>query len=169
MSKIAGEINAEMLKNNKVIHDKRRILFAEMVKQTGSQQSVLDCLLQEIESLRQKLVTITNKLENASATADAFQNVIQQADEDIGILRRQRDELLTDAERYRWLRIHGLQRAWVSLGTDCDGENFADFKCEFKVPEPPNLPYEDDEGLEWADKDFDAAIDAAISTSKVKP
>ena len=55
MSKIAGEINAEMLKNNKVIHDKRRILFAEMVKQTGSQQSVLDCLLQEIESLRQKL------------------------------------------------------------------------------------------------------------------
>lgn len=32
-----------------------------------------------------------------------------------------------------------------------------------------NLPYEDDEGLEWADKDFDAAIDAAISTSKVKP
>jgi len=95
MSKIAGEINAEMLKNNKVIHDKRRILFAEMVKQTGSQQSVLDCLLQEIESLRQQLVTITNKLENASATADAFQNVIQQADEDIGILRRQRDELLT--------------------------------------------------------------------------
>jgi len=55
MSKIAGEINAEMLKNNKVIHDKRRILFAEMVKQTGSQQSVLDCLLQEIESMRQQL------------------------------------------------------------------------------------------------------------------
>ena len=78
-------------------------------------------------------------------------------------LERQRDELLADAERYRWLRIHGLQRAWVSLGTDCDGENFADFKCEFKVPEPPNLPYEDDEGLEWADKDFDAAIDAAIA------
>ena len=55
MSKIAGELNYEMLKNNKVIHDKRRILFAEMVKQTGSHQSVLDCLLQEIESMRQQL------------------------------------------------------------------------------------------------------------------
>lgn len=79
---------------------------------------------------------------------------------------KQRDELLSDAQRYRWLRIHGLQRAWVSLGTDCDGENYAQFKCEFKVPEPTNLPYEDDEGLEWADKDFDVAIDAAIASMK---
>lgn len=66
------------------------------------------------------------------------------------------------AERYRWLRTHGLQRAWVSLGTDFEGDNFASFRCEFNLPEPPNLPYEDDEGLPWADKDFDAAIDAAI-------
>jgi hypothetical protein len=65
MSKIAGEINAEMLKNNKVIHDKRRILFAEMVKQTGTHQSVLDCLLQEIESLRQQLY----KAEDDAGTA----------------------------------------------------------------------------------------------------
>lgn len=67
-----------------------------------------------------------------------------------------------DAARYRWLRTHGLQRAWVSLGTDFEGGNFASFRCEFNLPEPPNLPYEDDEGLQWADKDFDAAIDAAI-------
>ena len=78
-------------------------------------------------------------------------------------LEAERDELKADAMRYRWLKIHGLQRAWISLGTDCDGENFVDFKCEFKVPEPLNLPYEDDEGLEWADKDFDSAIDAAIA------
>ena len=78
-------------------------------------------------------------------------------------IEAERDELKADAMRYRWLKIHGLQRAWISLGTDCDGENFVDFKCEFKVPEPLNLPYEDDEGLEWADKDFDSAIDAAIA------
>ena len=74
----------------------------------------------------------------------------------------EREEINQDAERYRWLRTHALQRAWVSLGTDCDGENFVDLRCEFKVPEPPNLPYEDDEGLEWSDKDFDSAIDTAI-------
>ena len=74
----------------------------------------------------------------------------------------EREEINQDAERYRWLRTHALQRAWVSLGTDFDGENFVDLRCEFKVPEPPNLPYEDDEGLEWSDKDFDSAIDTAI-------
>ncbi len=94
---------------------------------------------------------------------------IESLRQQLAAVERQRDDLKAEAHRYQWLRIHGLQRAWVSLGTDCDGQNFADFKCEFKVPEPPNLPYEDDEGLEWADKDFDAAIDAAISTSKVKP
>jgi len=71
-------------------------------------------------------------------------------------------DVARDAARYRWLRTHGLQRAWVSLGTDFEGDNFASFRCEFNLPEPPNLPYEDDEGLQWADKDFDAAIDAAI-------
>lgn len=74
----------------------------------------------------------------------------------------EQEEINQDAERYRWLRTHALQRAWVSLGTDCDGENFVYLRCEFKVPEPPNLPYEDDEGLEWSDKDFDSAIDTAI-------
>ncbi len=81
------------------------------------------------------------------------------------IPRKRDEEQEKDAERYRWLKANGLQRAWVSLGTDCNGENFVQFKCEFNVPEPPNLPYEDDEGLEWADKDFDAAIDSAIRTS----
>ena len=51
MSKIAGEINAEMM-HPKVIHEQRKALFAEMVRKTGSQQSVLDRLLQEIQFLR---------------------------------------------------------------------------------------------------------------------
>ena len=51
MSKIAGEINTEMM-HPKVIHEQRKALFAEMVRKTGSQQSVLDRLLQEIQFLR---------------------------------------------------------------------------------------------------------------------
>jgi hypothetical protein len=53
MSKIEGDINAEMMVNKKVIHEDRRNLFAEMVRKTGSKQSVLDRLLQEIETLRE--------------------------------------------------------------------------------------------------------------------
>ena len=139
---------------NKAIRDQHRELFAEMVKKTGSQQSVLDRMLQEIQFLR----------DHEGGPMD--EEVIDILRGKIADLERQRDAMLSDARRYRWLRIHGLQRAWVSLGTDCDGENFADFKCEFKVPEPPNLPYEDDEGLEWKDDDFDAAIDAAIAAAR---
>ena len=100
---------------------------------------------------------------------DVCEEAIEFLRQQLAAMTAERDDLKAEAHRYQWLRIHGLQRAWVSLGTDCDGKNFAYFKCEFKVPEPPNLPYEDEEGLEWADKDFDAAIDAAISTSKAKP
>lgn len=81
-------------------------------------------------------------------------------------VQEQIKRMALDAARYRWLRTHGLQRAWVSLGTDFEGDNFASFRCEFNLPEPPNLPYEDDEGLQWADKDFDAAIDAALAAEK---
>lgn len=54
MSKIAGELNAEMM-HPKVIHERRKALFAEMVGKTGSTQSVLDRLIQEIAELRQQL------------------------------------------------------------------------------------------------------------------
>lgn len=64
-------------------------------------------------------------------------------------VQEQVKRMARDAERYRWLRTHGLQRAWVSLGTDFEGDNFASFRCEFNLPEPPNLPYEDDEGYPW--------------------
>jgi len=53
MSKIEGDINAEMMVNKKVIPEDRKNLFAEMVRKTGSKQSVLDRLLQEIETLRE--------------------------------------------------------------------------------------------------------------------
>ena len=45
MSKIAGELNAEIMK--KVIHDRRAKLFAEIVAKTGSKQSVIDRAMQE--------------------------------------------------------------------------------------------------------------------------
>ena len=68
-------------------------------------------------------------------------------------------------------RTHPLQRLGARLTELLDEDQWAE--CEALLLEagivPANLPYEDDEGLEWADKDFDAAIDAAISTSKVKP
>ena len=52
MSKIAGELNAEM---NRAVRDDYRVLFAEMVRKTGSNQSVLDRLVQEISSLREQV------------------------------------------------------------------------------------------------------------------
>ena len=53
MSKIVGELNAEMMK--KAIHDRRAKLFAEIVSKTGSKQSVIDRAMQEIESLREQV------------------------------------------------------------------------------------------------------------------
>lgn len=113
-------------------------------------------------------MTIHNRDKIIAAAKEAgLEFLMDQASELLGLFYaiafedgRQADK--ADAERYRWLRTHGLQRAFVSLGTDCDGDNFVNLRCEFKVTEPLDLPYEDDEGFEWEDKDFDAAIDEAI-------
>ena len=59
MSKIVGELNAEMMK--KVIHDRRAKLFAEIVAKTGSKQSVIDRAMQEIESLREQVEKLTKE------------------------------------------------------------------------------------------------------------
>ena len=59
MSKIAGELNAEIMK--KVIHDRRAKLFAEIVAKTGSKQSVIDRAMQEIESLREQVSKLTKE------------------------------------------------------------------------------------------------------------
>ena len=64
MSKIAGEINAEMM-HPKVIHEQRKALFAEMVRKTGSQQSVLDRLIQEIQFLREQVALLRDALKEA--------------------------------------------------------------------------------------------------------
>jgi len=61
MSKIAGEINAEMM-HPKVIHEQRKALFAEMVRKTGSQQSVMDRLIQEIQFLREQVAILREAL-----------------------------------------------------------------------------------------------------------
>ena len=60
MSKIAGELNAEIMK--KVIHDRRAKLFAEIVAKTGSKQSVIDRAMQEIESLREQVENLKAEL-----------------------------------------------------------------------------------------------------------
>lgn len=54
MSKI-GEYDDAMVQ--KAVRDTHRQLFVEMVAKTGSKQSVLDRLLQEISDLRIKLDT----------------------------------------------------------------------------------------------------------------
>ena len=59
MSKIVGELNAEMMK--KAIHDRRAKLFAEIVSKTGSKQSVIDRAMQEIESLREQVERLTKE------------------------------------------------------------------------------------------------------------
>ena len=82
MSKIAGEINAEMM-HPKVIHAQRKELFFEMVRKTGSQQSVIDRMLQEIQFLRDR--------EGAMALYD------QAA---VDSLERELDELKAAIEQY---------------------------------------------------------------------
>ena len=68
MSKIAGELNAEIMK--KVIHDRRAKLFAEIVAKTGSKQSVIDRAMQEIESLREQVDTENLLREQLAALAE---------------------------------------------------------------------------------------------------
>ena len=88
MSKIAGEINAEMM-HPKVIHEQRKALFAEMVRKTGSQQSVLDRLLQEIQFLR----------DHEGCPMD--EEVIDILRGNVASLERQRDELLAQLKGAR--------------------------------------------------------------------
>lgn len=74
------------------------------------------------------------------------------------------EQLRVDAERYRWLRDKGFKFANVDIGTDCDGENFVEFKSSFRLLDMPDCPYEDGD---WTTAQIDASIDAAIkNTSK---
>ena len=82
---------------NKAIRDQHRELFAEMVKKTGSQQSVLDRMLQEIQFLRDH------------EGGPMVEEVIDILRGKIADLERQRDELKADAERYQEL-LYAVQR-----------------------------------------------------------
>lgn len=77
MSKIYGELNAEMMKNSKVIHQQRAALFQEMVGKTGSQQSVLDRLLVEIEQLRAENNRLKAELAEALAACEAKDTILR--------------------------------------------------------------------------------------------
>ena len=87
MSKIEGELNAEMM-HPKVINEQRKALFAEMVRKTGSHQSVLDRLLQEIQFLRDH--------EGGPMDEEAIDILRGKVAE----LERQRDELLAAASAF---------------------------------------------------------------------
>ena len=77
MSKIVGELNAEIMK--KVIHDRRAKLFAEIVAKTGSKQSVIDRAMQEIESLREQVDKLTNERDAAwSVNPTVSENLLRE-------------------------------------------------------------------------------------------
>ena len=87
MSKIAGKLNAEMMK--KVIHDRRAKLFAEVVAKTGSKQSVIDRAMQEIESLREQVEKLTQERDEYKsgyeAAASKYRNLKLQMQEIINV------------------------------------------------------------------------------------
>lgn len=72
MSKIAGKLNAEIMK--KVIHDRRAKLFAEIVAKTGSKQSVIDRAMQEIESLREQVEKLTKERDSLTRTLEHMEH-----------------------------------------------------------------------------------------------
>ena len=77
MSKIVGELNAEMMK--KAIHDRRAKLFAEIVAKTGSKQSVIDRAMQEIESLREQVAALTKERDAAwSVNPTVSENLLRE-------------------------------------------------------------------------------------------
>ena len=88
MSKIAGELNAEM---TNAVRDKYRVLFAEMVRKTGSNQSVLDRLVQEIHSLREQIAEL-----EASPLSEETLDILRSKNKQ---LERERDQLKEDYQR----------------------------------------------------------------------
>ena len=87
MSKIAGELNAEMMK--KVIHDRRAKLFAEIVAKTGSKQSVIDRAMQEIESLREQVEKLTKERDDLRSRRCEVCGYLEHEREHTGCLREQ--------------------------------------------------------------------------------
>ena len=90
MSKIVGELNAEMMK--KAIHDRRAKLFAEIVSKTGSKQSVIDRAMQEIESLREQVEKLTKERDAEIARNRPLQSLIKLTEETKSFLLKKSEE-----------------------------------------------------------------------------
>ena len=97
MSKIAGELNAEIMK--KVIHDRRAKLFAEIVAKTGSKQSVIDRAMQEIESLREQVAALTKERDALRSRRCEVCGYLEHEREHTGCLREQLAALAEQNER----------------------------------------------------------------------
>ena len=112
MSKIVGELNAEIMK--KVIHDRRAKLFAEIVAKTGSKQSVIDRAIQEIESLREQveklkaeLTSIDGALNDPRANLTlTTSEIIWELKEQVEKLTKERDALKTVPMKYRRMQFN---------------------------------------------------------------
>ena len=115
MSKIAGEINAEMM-HPKVIHEQRKALFAEMVRKTGSQQSVLDRLLQEIQFLRDHEGGPMDE-----EVIDILRGKVAELEAENTLHKSAMDNLaakLTEAERQRDERVTGFNLTVAAVEAD---------------------------------------------------
>ena len=100
MSKIVGELNAEIMK--KVIHDRRAKLFAEIVAKTGSKQSVIDRAMQEIESLREQVERLKTELKSIDgALNDPRANLTLTTAEIIWELKAQVEKLTKERDEYK--------------------------------------------------------------------
>ena len=106
MSKIAGELNAEIMK--KVIHDRRAKLFAEIVAKTGSKQSVIDRAMQEIESLREQVEKLTKERDIKEHCIVQLEAEDLRMKEQLAALAEQNEKMRDELrEIVDWMRLAG--------------------------------------------------------------
>ena len=91
MSKIVGELNAEIMK--KVIHDRRAKLFDEIVAKTGSKQFVIDRAMQEIESLREQVEKLTEECVVLRASNRSKLDTIAGMEQQLAALAEQNEKM----------------------------------------------------------------------------
>ena len=108
MSKIAGELNAEIMK--KVIHDRRAKLFAEIVAKTGSKQSVIDRAMQEIESLREQVEKLTEERDALRIRRCEVCGYLEHEREHTGCLREQLAALAEQNEKAKAMALSAIKR-----------------------------------------------------------
>ena len=125
MSKIAGELNAAM---TNAVRDKYRVLFAEMVRKTGGNQSVLDRLVQEIHSLREQIAEL-----EASPLSEEALDILRSKNKQ---LEAERDQLAAQNEAMREI----VECLWA---TQDQSEYDATFKRDIEsIINLPNLAAE---------------------------